>query len=562
MLTNVLNLLKEPKKIKRLPHFLKLNFNRYRRYRQNREDYSNLIKLITLSKTLHNSHIGKTKILFAPGFNINPIFTHHDVIIASLLHSKGATIHYTSGHGRLLSPLMYGGVWSSGSIENDFRNLRNGEDYALQLFSRLGETSDMSGMVSKAEVGQIKDNVSDLNMSEILNYSYNDIMLGHDAMNRIRNLHLVSDITLIGNYENLLLNELVNCVVYAKFFERVIESVKPDRIFSHDSFYYPWSIMCRLANKYNIPFYNYYCTIRKDAYTYANHKPAMIMDMTKLWDNVKEIPLSLMQKRQMSLLIEERIKGNVGALGQKRFYNSLEKENIINFTKLKPTAVLYGNVVWDLAALDKEIIFKSIREGYIETIKYFIKHPQYQLIIKSHPDEENPKIPITVERLKYIIKAEIGNLPDNIIVLDSRVAITSFDLFPLTKCSLVQTTTAGLESVIFGTPTITMSNAHYKDKGFTYDPKNWAEYFSILDTLLPDSNDYKLNEKLSELATKYYYYFYYELFYEYGIPSMAWGGMPTPIRKSSPQEFLTNKRLDYIIDTIIKGDRIIYQLNN
>ena len=40
-------------------------------------------------------------------------------------------------------------------------------------------------------------------------------------------------------------------------------------------------------------------------------------------------------------------------------------------------------------ALDKHIVFKNEREWLETTIEYFRKFPEYQLIIKTHPNENN-----------------------------------------------------------------------------------------------------------------------------------------------------------------------------
>ena len=250
--------------------------------------YLNLI--IKNSIKNHNKSPKSIRILFAPGFNINKSFTNHDVIMASLLHSKGTTIHYLSGCGRLTNALFYGGVWTTGSIESDLKSLRTGEECAMALFSKFAEILQMSDFISNEEVKKIKDYVSKLNVSQMLSYSYIDIELGHYAMNRVRNLNMVSDIRLINNHKKYLQNNLVNCIVYAKYFEKVSELITPNRIFSHDSFYYPWAIMQKLAEKHNINFYNYYISpVRRDQYIYSNKRTAMLLDMEDVWNDLKNI---------------------------------------------------------------------------------------------------------------------------------------------------------------------------------------------------------------------------------------------------------------------------------
>src|SRR3989338_1889029 len=133
-------------------------------------------------------------------------------------------------------------------------------------------------------------------------------------------------------------------------------------------------------------------------------------------------------------------------------------------------AGLYSNVLWDLASFNREVVFDSLQSAYLETIRFFVKHPHYNLVIKPHPDELHPTHEAR-EKLTDLIRAEIPNLPENILVLYPTTSITAYDLAPRTNVSIVYTTTFGIESPILGIPAIVLGKVHYREKGFTYDPK-------------------------------------------------------------------------------------------
>ena len=304
-----------------------------------------------------------------------------------------------------------------------------------------------------------------------------------------------------------------------------------------------------------IAFYNYYGTLRKDAYIYANNEPAMLLNMDGLWAKVKDAPLKQSRKERLRARIEERKQGIVNLLPQVRKDAPDEKASILDFAAQKPTAVLYGNVVWDLAALDKEVFFGSIREAYVETIRFFTEHPEFQLIVKTHPDEENPLLPVTKERLEHIAAEEIGSLPDNVILLKSKVGITAYELFTVSRCTIVYTSTVGIESAMARVPTVLMANCHYRGKGFTHDPTSKQEYFRIVTQLLNRTDRGGETERSVELAAKYLYHFFFEFNYEFGIPTMAYKGRPSPITKTTPEEYLRNKGMAYIVDRALSGKR-------
>lgn len=498
------------------------------------------------------------RILFAPGFNINRQFLNHDIIIASLLKSKGAEINYLYGAEQLVCPFpFYGGPWSTGTEATDLQHLISFENTAAKWFSLFGTVYNLIQYVSTKDLEDFKNTANKLNAESILHYTWKSIEIGNDVINVVRNLFLVSDVNLVSDSLQHLRNSLVNSLIYLTFFEKVIDEIKPDSIFSHDCFYYPWVYMQKLADRRNIPFYNYYpFSTVKDGYVYTNNKTSMLLDTTELWEKFKSKPLTEKENEYIENVLKDREKGKIFDLLQFRVFNNELLKEISSFCNNKPTAVLYGNIVWDLAALDKEIVFNSIRIGIIEILKYFINHPQYNLIIKSHPDEENPIIPNTVEQLATIISEGIGKLPNNVILLNNKAEITVYDLIPLTKCTIVWTTSVGFESPILGTPTITLANAHYRNKGFTIDPGTKEELFEILPEILQGEKGDYVSKQTIDLAKKYMYVFFNYLSYDYGIPALDFYGNVTPLTRKKPEEYLKNERLNYILNCIINQQKI------
>jgi capsule polysaccharide export protein KpsC/LpsZ len=79
-----------------------------------------------------------------------------------------------------------------------------------------------------------------------------------------------------------------------------------------------------------------------------------------------------------------------------------------------------------------------------------------------------------------------------------------------TSLGLVFTTTTGLEMGLNGIPVITCGNTHYRNRGFTHDPKTYEEYFDALDSLISDKSKQRLTSEQIELAWRYAYYFFFE----------------------------------------------------
>ena len=61
-----------------------------------------------------------------------------------------------------------------------------------------------------------------------------------------------------------------------------------------------------------------------------------------------------------------------------------------------------------------------------------------------------------------------------------------------------------------GIPVVVAGQTHYKKRGFTYDPENWQSYFSYLDKILANPENFRLSGTQVELAWRYAYLFFFE----------------------------------------------------
>jgi hypothetical protein len=123
-----------------------------------------------------------------------------------------------------------------------------------------------------------------------------------------------------------------------------------------------------------------------------------------------------------------------------------------------------------------------------------------------HPGERLTHGPSMVD----VVKAAVPVLPENIHVVGPQEKINTYDLMEFTRLGLVFTTTTGLEMSLNGIPVITCGNTHYRNRGFTLDPKSYDEYSSILNTVLPNVDKHQLTRSQVDLAWRYAYYFFFD----------------------------------------------------
>jgi hypothetical protein len=281
---------------------------------------------------------------------------------------------------------------------------------------------------------------------------------------------------------------------------------------------------------------------------YTSGTAAMALDTRRMWDYAKDRVLSAEQREKILALQKQREGGWIYERQQQRSVDLSERERILAFARAKPTAVLYGNVSWDLAALDKDCCFSSLSVAYREIVTFFRKNPAIQLIVKPHPDEDREGVPLTLERLGDIARASIGDGATNILLLQSAAPVTAYDLYPETRCSICHTSSSGIESAWYGTPTLLFGRPHFRGKGFTVDPEGPGEFFGELVRLL--SAPERVPNQVSEQALKYWYHLFFTLNVEVGLPSYI---APGPTEDKPVEAFLKNDAWRKVIEGVIGG---------
>jgi len=141
---------------------------------------------------------------------------------------------------------------------------------------------------------------------------------------------------------------------------------------------------------------------------------------------------------------------------------------------------MFTHLVWDAAA-DQIVsrVYDSHREWVIETIKQFENNDK-QLIVKTHPAEAFRD---GNDSMIGILDEEFEKTPSNIQILSPDTIINSYNLIRESDVIIVNTSTVGLESAILGKPVITVGDAHYAKKGFTFDPSNKQQYIRRINNI-------------------------------------------------------------------------------
>ncbi len=498
-----------------------------------------------LRKKNGNLNHKKLRIIIGPSFVMWDPSSALDRSIALALELKGAEVipMYCDGIQSIECNFI-GGLW--GDFKRDCKNCRKRSENLWAQNSK--KIIRFSKYISSVDIDKINYLVEKMNINEVLKYEENNINYGLLAKDILVNSYLVGTLTLIDNYDFLLRQHVKNLLLVSRAYERILDMESPDRVVSNDSYYGMWAILEFHCKRRKIPFYSHW-PVTSDRAAFAFNDAAMNLDFKESWQKFSRLEINDADEKN----VDDWLGGKRGlTINTAALAGHEVEDDALQFIKLNtPTLILAANVIWDLAALNKQIVFNSMNEWILETTEWFRMNHGYQLIIRPHPAECSPQIPKTRETVESIFSSTRTDLPKNVFLLKSDAKITLKEL--LSKYNVrglvVHTTTAGFEYPAQGVPVITTAKSPYRGLGFTIDPSSKEGYFESIESLL--NGDFKSvsdsDRLLAKKFTKFYQFHYY-------VKTGLFSGNP-PILAENYLERLNQEgsAFSYVIDSIIGG---------
>jgi hypothetical protein len=214
------------------------------------------------------------------------------------------------------------------------------------------------------------------------------------------------------------------------------------------------------------------------------------------------------------------------------------------------------NVMWDAQLHYRANAFPNMLSWVIQTIEYFARRPDLQLLIRVHPAEIRGTVPSRQPILGEIRKV-FPALPPNIFAIPPESPVSTYAAMLGCQAVIVYGTKTGVELTSMGIPVIVAGEAWIRNKGLTLDASSPEEYFRILDDLAlrrdPDPDR-------TTRARKYAYHFFFRRMIPLAFMEPVPGWPPYRVGISRLDELLPGRDpgLDLICDGILAGSPFMY----
>jgi hypothetical protein len=175
--------------------------------------------------------------------------------------------------------------------------------------------------------------------------------------------------------------------------------------------------------------------------------------------------------------LSDRFQGNFSMAGI-RFWpemKGLDQAFLDKAAQFKHIVPVFTNVIFDTSQVHANTLFPEMFT-WLEDVKHFIqKNPDTLFVIRAHPDEYRPNKE-SRESVRDWVKASGVDRLVNVVFVDSREFISSYDLIQRSHFVMVYNSTIGLEAALLGKVVLAAGKARFTQLPTAYLPESVEAY--------------------------------------------------------------------------------------
>ena len=528
------------------------------------------IRLKLKSESKHNYKKYNKKILIATsagGLKPQVIF---ESALALSLESNGAEVDFLVCDKVL--PVCIMNSYSSNTIENILKKKNNKScescfyNTKKQLITPGFKVHKFSDFINSKELEKINSkDFSSFNLKKLRSLELDDLKIGEHAYSGVLRFFAKTKIDNEAKGKELMIEYVKSSLITKVVTDNLFKKFGYDRLILNHGIYVPMGIIIDIARKNKIKTSTWYPGYRKNSYCLTNgdtYHRELIYENNSNWENIKFTPKI---DKLITTYLESR---KTGINDWLHFYKGKPDFNVKNyFDKInlninKPTIGLATSVLWD-AQIDFPSNFYSDQLEWInDTIDFFTKNENLQLIIRISPAEVNIDKPAR-QKVYDEILSRYKTLPKNIFIIKPEDPISSYEIFKKCEYTIIYGSRIGIELAAMGKKIIVCGEGFIRNKNLAIDIRSRKHY---LNTLIKIANKTIIPEEIDLVrAKKYAYHFFFRRMFELKILKESTGKWPNfTYSENIDRLILENKDivLEKVLESIFNDKDFIIDQNN
>ena len=224
-----------------------------------------------------------------------------------------------------------------------------------------------------------------------------------------------------------------------------------------------------------------------------------------------DFELSTEQNSRLDQYLEQRFQGNFSMAGI-RFWpemRGLDDAFLQRANRYRQIVPVFTNVIYDTSQLHANTVFPHMF-AWLDLILGIIKtHPETFFVIRAHPDEMRPGTrKQSRESVRgWVQEHKVANIP-NVVFVDSREYLSSYQLIQRAKFVMVYNSSIGLEAALLGVAVLCGGKARYTQYPTVFFPVTMQAYAQKAEEFLR-AEKIAIPEEFPRNARRFMYYQYY-----------------------------------------------------
>ena len=486
-------------------------------------------------------------------------------LLAASLTIRGAKVHFLLCDKML--PACLQATYQSFKDSSEFPNFGPQKSLCDDCYGYGRKTYEpfnlpihlYSQYITNKEIEAINKKVADINISKISTFHEDNIAVGEHAEAGAIRYFAMSSINEEPFAEKVLLRYLAASLITKHVIEQLLARNKFDIAVFHHGIYVPQGIVGEVMRKNGVRVVNWNPAYRKKCFIFSHNDTyhhTLLSEPTSKWDY---LTLTQRNENKLTNYLKSRWTGSDDWIWFHEHPQFDNKKIIreVGINSRKPVIGMLTNVMWDAQLHYRDNAFPNMLTWIIETIRYFEKRNDLQLVIRVHPAEIRGTVP-SRQRVTDEIKRVFPVLPKNVFIVVPESTLSTYAVMKLCNTVLIYGTKTGVELTSMGIPVIVAGEAWIRNKGLTLDSSSVRHYSQLLDRLPFKS---RMNKKTRERARKYAYHFFFRRMIPVSCIEPVKGWPPYELRLKSLDQLMPGRDpgLDTICDGILKGTDFVYK---
>jgi hypothetical protein len=332
------------------------------------------------------------------------------------------------------------------------------------------------------------------NFDDLSELVVNGVRIGRNVLSKAIRIFRVGKVDFLNPVQFAKIEELLaESLKTSRAIHKILAEVKPSIALFNERGYTPAGEVFDACLVNNIDVIQWFSSPLENCLSYKRYHmdnrdqhPLSISD--KGWDLLLSHKFFEEMQNRILIHLKENYKAdgwynfqqlNVG----KSLKSKTEIYHQLDLDPAKKTAVIFSHILYDATFFYGSSLFADYLTWLIESVRYAIKNPALNWIVKVHPVNvwRSRMDGAPMEQLELnALHEEFGGLPSHIKIITATSDINTYSLFSLIDYGITVRGTIGMELPCFGIPVITAGTGRYSGRGFTIDTTSIAEYKDLL----------------------------------------------------------------------------------